>query len=125
MTITVLSAAIAVISIAVFAGLALQQGVISALREQLADHAGGSRRMGIRPNQRPSAGRCRHPGPPVLVEVHDRLDGRPEVVAWLCPDCYDTTHGPLPPGLAAIRATGISIAELDGRFRSTGDLGAC
>lgn len=71
--------------------------------------------MGYRPNQvRPSAA-CRHTsGPPVPVEVHDRLDGRPEVVAWLCPDCYETTHGPPPRGAASIARAGISVRALVG-----------
>lgn len=54
--------------------------------------------MGLRPNQPRRPATCRHREAPVPVEVHDRLDGRPEVVAWLCPDCYEETHGPPPRG---------------------------
>jgi hypothetical protein len=53
--------------------------------------------MGIRPNRHAPERGCRHAFPPVPVEVHDRLDGRPEVVAWLCPLCYEKTHAPPPP----------------------------
>lgn len=73
--------------------------------------------MGIRPNQPrrrlvAAPPRCRHSSPPVAVEVHDRLDGRPEVVAWLCPDCYEETHGPPPKGPGgSSRFGGMTTAE--------------
>jgi hypothetical protein len=65
--------------------------------------------MGLRPNQpqRPTVARCRHPGPPVPVEVHDTLDGTPEVVAWLCPVCTEETRPPPPPWPAELTAAGI------------------
>lgn len=71
--------------------------------------------MGLRPNQRaPLTTACRHPRPLVPVEVHDRLDGRPEVVAHLCPDCYEpVAPHPRPP----------SGPGGGSRGRSTGDLG--
>lgn len=53
--------------------------------------------MGLRPNKRrtepPSLG-CRCAATPVPVVVHDRLDGRPEVVAHLCPLCYEKVFVP-------------------------------
>lgn len=73
--------------------------------------------MGIRPNQPhrrlvATPPRCRHSSPPVPVEVHDRLDGRPEVVAWLCPDCYEETYGPPPKGPGgSSRLGGMTTAE--------------
>lgn len=43
--------------------------------------------------------RCRHTAnPSVPVEVYDTLDGRPEIVRWLCSDCLEETHGPPPKG---------------------------
>jgi hypothetical protein len=74
--------------------------------------------MGVRPNQPrrrlvDAPPRCRHTSPPAPVEVRDRLDGRPEVVAWLCPDCYEETHGPPPRGRGGSSRAfgGISTAE--------------
>jgi hypothetical protein len=55
----------------------------------------------------PPASRCRHYKAPEPVEVHDRLDGRPEVVAWLCPDCYEVRRPPAPPWPADLAALGI------------------
>lgn len=75
--------------------------------------------MGLRPNRHPAAvSACRHPRPLVPVQVHDRLDGRPETVAHLCPDCYEpVTPPPLPP-----RGPGSVSARLSWD-PSTGDLG--
>lgn len=69
--------------------------------------------MGIRPNQRPGPRRCYHTSSPAApVEVHDTLDGRPEIVRWLCPDCLEETHGPPPKGPGgSSRFGGITTAE--------------
>lgn len=68
--------------------------------------------MGLRPNQTPGPRRCRHVSPPVPVEVHDTLDGRTEIARWLCPDCYEETHGPPPKGPGSVsRFGGITTAE--------------
>jgi len=79
-------------------GLAVTCGALVTL---VATIIGVTRLQGIRPNQPRSRAAlvpsCRHSSPPVPVEVHDRLDGRPETVAWLCPDCYGTTRPPPPP----------------------------
>jgi hypothetical protein len=67
--------------------------------------------MGIRPNRHAPERGCRHAFPPVPVEVHDRLDGRPEIVAWLCPNCYEKTHGP--PPVMALNALRFEPPEYD------------
>lgn len=74
--------------------------------------------MGIRPNQPTSPPRCWHTSDPVPVEVHDTLDGHPEIARWLCPDCLAETYGPPPkgPGSVSYRFGGITTREIARNF---------